>query len=237
MKSSIRPALFQRVSALAVILALNCAAALAKESALNYLETGKPDAATLLAPPPLPGSTEQRADMETVRSVCHAACSNDISAALSEKKFSLASFGPAIGPLFQPGKLPKMDAFFARVHKDAETVVDGAKEHWQRPRPYTLDPSLVSGKLEKSFSYPSGHSTEAMVIALLLSEIFPERSDAILAVGRDIGWHRVLIGRHYPTDIYSGRVLAQAVVKEMKKNKTFQTDFAEVKAEVAAARN
>jgi acid phosphatase (class A) len=50
-----------------------------------------------------------------------------------------------------------------------------------------------------------------------------------------MGWHRVQIARHYPTDIYAGRVLAQAIVREMNENPQFQHDLAEVKAEVAAA--
>jgi acid phosphatase (class A) len=45
----------------------------------------------------------------------------------------------------------------------------------------------------------------------------------------------VQTARHYPTDIYAGRVLAQAIVKEMKKSDEFQKDFAEAKAEIAAA--
>src|SRR5690242_14666319 len=129
---------FSRRLAIAAILALNWAGALAKDSTLHYLEPGRPDAAALLAAPPLPGSPEQAADMETVRAVSHAAGSNDISSALTEKKFSLANFAPAVGPFFQPGKLPKTETFFARAQKDAAAIVDAAKEHWKRPRPYTL---------------------------------------------------------------------------------------------------
>jgi hypothetical protein len=39
----------------------------------------------------------------------------------------------------------------------------------------------------------------------------------------------------YPTDIYAGRVLAQAIVRKMKENPDFQKDFAGAKAEIAAA--
>jgi len=141
----------------------------AKTAHLNYLSPNKPDATTLLAPPPLPNSPEQAADMAEVQSVCHAAPSNDVAVAFSEKKFDIFNFTPAIGPFFVSGKFPKTEAFFQRVQQDAETVTDGAKEFYQRPRPYTLDPSLESGKLEKSFSYPSGHSTDSMVLALVLA--------------------------------------------------------------------
>jgi acid phosphatase (class A) len=131
--------------------------------------------------------------------------------------------------------LPTTEAFFERVQADAAAVTDEAKGSWKRPRPYTLEPSLASGKLEKSFAYPSGHATEAMVLALVLVELFPDQREAIVTIGRNLGWHRVWIGRHYPTDIYAGRVFAQAIVREMKANPDFQHDLAEARVEIASA--
>ena len=202
---------------------------------LHYLNGKKPNAIALLAPPPLPDSPEQAADMAEVRAVCHAAPGNDVAVAYTEKKFDIFNFTPAIGPFFVPGKFPKTEAFFHHVQKDAETVTDHAKDFYKRPRPYALDPGLASGKLEKSFSYPSGHSAESMVLALVLADLFPDKRDAIIAEARTIGWHRVEIARHYPTDIYAGRVLAQAIVHQMKKSDAFEKDFVEVKAELTAA--
>ena len=69
----------------------------------------------------------------------------------------------------------------------------------------------------------------------LLAELFPEKKEAILAIGRDIGWDRVLIGKHFPTDIYAARVLGQAIVRELLASPAFQRDFAAAKAEVRAA--
>ncbi|HEY1718429.1 MAG TPA: phosphatase PAP2 family protein [Verrucomicrobiae bacterium] len=204
-------------------------------SKLHYLADGKPDAIALLAPPPLPDSAEQSADMVEVKTVYHAATSNDIAAAYSERKFDIFNFTPAIGDFFQPGKFPKTEKFFHHVQTDAEAITDNAKDYYKRPRPYVVDPSLINGKLEKSFSYPSGHSTESMTLALVLADLFPDKHDSILAIARSIGWHRVQTARHYPTDIYAGRVLAQAIVKQMEKSDEFQKDFAEVKAEIAAA--
>jgi acid phosphatase (class A) len=200
-----------------------------------YLSDGKPDAIALLAPPPLPGSPEQAADLAEVQSVYHSADSNEIAAAYSERKFSVFTFTPVIGEFFQPNNLPKTAAFFERVQKQAETVTDQAKDFYRRPRPYTIDTNLANGKLETSFSYPSGHSTESMVLALVLADLFPPQHDAILAKARSIGWHRVEIARHYMTDIYAGRVLAQAIVREMKASPDFQRDFAGAQAEIAAA--
>ena len=206
-----------------------------RAEARHYLPAGEPDSAIFLAPPPLPGSAEQAADMAAVVAICHACTTNEAALAFGEKKFSMFSFTPAIGEFLQPGKVPKTEAFFQRLQKDAAAAADAAKDYWKRPRPFTVDPTLASGKLEKSFGYPSGHSTEATVLALVLADVFPAKREGIMAVGRDIGWHRLWIARHYPTDIYAGRVLAQAIVREMKSNPDFQRDFAEAKSEIAAA--
>jgi acid phosphatase (class A) len=228
--------MFVRPALLAAVLGTVLATAVfARETALNYLTADVPAAATLLAPPPLPDSAEQAADLDEVKSVYHAASDADKQAAYDEKKFSVFNFAGAAGAFLVETNLPKTTAFFAKVQLDAEAVTDLGKNYYKRPRPYTTDPSLANGKLEKSFSYPSGHSTETMSLALVLADLLPDQRDAILAHARQMGWHRVQIARHYPTDIYAGRVLAQAIVRGFKKDDAFQRDFAEVKAELAAA--
>ncbi|HEY4415751.1 MAG TPA: phosphatase PAP2 family protein [Verrucomicrobiae bacterium] len=203
----------------------------------NYLTGGEPHVLELLAPPPLAGSVEQAADLMEVRMVSRSAPSNDVAVALVENKgVELEYFTPITGEALVSGKLPKTEAFLKRVHHDAAEVVNAAKDHWQRPRPYAADPSLApAGKLQKSFSYPSGHSTESMTIALVLADVFPDKREALVAKARSIGWHRVEIARHYPTDIYAGRVLAQAMVRAMEANPDFQKDLAEARAEIAGA--
>jgi acid phosphatase (class A) len=215
-----------------IILCVSLLPLLAQE---HYLADGQPDVAALLPPPPLPGSPEQAADMQEVRMVSRNAPSNDVAVAFTEKEFSIFNFTPAIGDFFQPGKFPKTEAFMRNVQKDAAAVADSAKDIWKRPRPFMIDHTLATGKLEKTFSYPSGHSTESMVLALVLADLFPEKRDAIIAEARSIGWHRVEIARHYPTDIYAGRVLAQAIVRQMKESPRYQSDFAAAKAEIDAA--
>jgi acid phosphatase (class A) len=201
----------------------------------TYLSPGQPDAAALLPPPPPADSPEQVAEMQEVRAVCRNAPSNDVAIAFSEREFTIFNFTPAIGDFFQPGKFPKTEAFMKNVQHDAETVTDASKNIWKRPRPFMIDHSLAKGKLEKTWSYPSGHSTESMVLALVLADLFPEHRDAIIAKARSIGWHRVEIARHFPSDIYAGRVLAQAIVRQMKESPDYQHDFAAAQAEIAAA--
>lgn len=219
--------------------ALLCAAALTASighaADFQYLTPGQVDAVALLAPPPLPNSAEQAADLDEVRAVSRAITPADKAAAMSEKNLNIFTFSPVVGNIFRPGHLPKTEAFLHRVWEDGDKEVSLAKNYYKRPRPYTVDPSLANGKPEKSFSYPSGHSTESMVAGLVLADLFPARHDAIIAEARQIGWHRVEIARHYATDIYAGRVFAQAIVREMKKSPEYQKDFDAAKAEIEAA--
>ena len=217
-----------------ILLATNFSSVRAAEQK-NYLPDGKPDFMTLLVAPPLPDSAEQAAELDEVLAVYHAANSNEMAIAYSQKKFSDFTFTPTIGGFFQSNNLPLTADFFQRVQKQAATVTDAAKDYYKRPRPFTADPSLANGKLEKSFGYPSGHSTEGTVLALVLAELFPEKREAIMAQGRAFGWHRVEIARHYLSDINAGRVLAQAIVQEMKSNPEFQKDLAAARAEIAQA--
>ena len=68
---------------------------------------------------------------------------------------------------------------------------------------------------------------------MLLSEIFPERKDAILDVGKEIGANRYLGGMHYPTDVEAGQKLGEAVAKRLLANPEFRKPFEEVKADLA----
>ncbi|HCL92044.1 MAG TPA: PA-phosphatase, partial [Verrucomicrobia subdivision 3 bacterium] len=47
-------------------------------------------------------------------------------------------------------------------------------------------------------------------------------------------WDRVLIGKHFPTDIHAARTLGQAIAREFLASPAFQRDLAEAQAEVRA---
>jgi acid phosphatase (class A) len=201
----------------------------------NYLPPGRPDGIALLSPPPLSGSDEEAADLASAQAVFRGRTPAEEARAIKDASLSIFLYAPAIGSFFEPGKLPKAEAMFQKVKQDITEPLDTAKDHWRRRRPYQLDERLSFGRPEKSFGYPSGHTTRGTVNALLMAELFPEHKDAILEIGRNIGWDRVLIGKHFPTDVYAGRVLAQAIVRELLASPAFQRDLAEAKAEAQAA--
>ncbi|MCU0784924.1 MAG: phosphatase PAP2 family protein [Verrucomicrobia bacterium] len=201
----------------------------------KYLALNQPDGIALLPPPPVPNSAEQAADLASARAVFQAAPPEEKARAEKYAFLTIFKFAPVIGEYFKHGKVPKTEAFFDKVKASLGNSINPAKEYWKRERPYQADATLSYGKPESSYSYPSGHSAVGTVQALILGELFPDKREAILEIGRSIGWDRVVIGKHFPTDVYAGRTLAQAIVRELKTNPDFQRDFAEAKAEVRAA--
>jgi acid phosphatase (class A) len=202
-----------------------------------YLTPGHPDGVTLLAPPPVVGSAEEAADLASARAVFQGRTAEELARAKKDSGLSLFLFASAVGPDFKPGKFPKTEALFAKVRAAIGGAIDVPKDHWKRKRPYQMDPQLVLGDPERSFSYPSGHSTRGIVYSLLLADIFPDKKEPIFEIGRTIGWDRVLIGKHFPTDVVAGRVLGQAIYRELSSSAAFQSDLAEAKAEARQAQH
>jgi len=200
-----------------------------------YLAPGKIDVLALLPPPPPRDSGEQAADLGEVRSVHFSHPAEEEPAAQFENtNLSLVNFAPVITAFSHPDRLPKTKALFHQILRDSAHTVNTGKTYWKRDRPFITDPSLAEGAPTPGFSYPSGHSTIGTVYALVLAEMFPDKRDAILAIGRNIGWHRVMLAKHYPTDVMAGRVLAQAIVRELNASPDFQRDLEAAKAEIIA---
>jgi len=225
---------FARASflALAVLVALPF---LTAASQPRYLPADFPDAAALLPPPPDAGSAEAAADLATTRNVSQARTPAQVAEAGAEIKLTVFNFAAAIGPWFEAARLPRTEAFFHAIDADVRLVTDAGKSHFRRPRPYAADPAIAALATEATFSYPSGHATRGTVFALVLAELFPDRREALLRVGRDIGWNRIVAGVHYPSDILAGRVWGQAIARALLQNPQFRRDLAEVKAELAGA--
>lgn len=202
----------------------------------RYLEPEQVDGIALLPAPPAPDSAEQVVDLNSVRAVFKGRTPAEQAHAEKSATLSIYNFASVIGDHFKKGRYPKLEALMETVKTNISQVINTPKDHWKRTRPYVIDPELSLGKPETSFSYPSGHSTRGTMQSLILAEVFPEQRQAILENGRAIGWDRVIIGKHYPTDVNAGRVLGQAIFRELMKSPDFQRDLAAAKAEVSALR-
>jgi len=197
--------------------------------------------------PPMAGSEERTAGLLLVSNACwkaHTLLTNEWDAATNEIRFSWSPFANQFGPWFSWTNCLWTSNFLDRVRSDTDRITDLGKPFWHENRPYEDAPDLK--KLIKSWgiplnetsstSCPSGHSTRGTVFALLFSELVPDKQEEILDIGREMGWHRVILGAHYPWDVYAGRVLGIAIVRQMKTNADFQRDFNQAKAEIAKAR-
>jgi acid phosphatase (class A) len=235
--NSILPSRISRGGLKAPILALallfvNAAPLLAGAA---YLTTNTFDGISLLPPPPNRASPEEVADLASVRAVFNRRTEVEKARAMKDSGLGFSLFQPAVGAAFDLDQLPKTKALLEKVKKEIGPVIDVPKNHFKRLRPYQIDEHLVLGPAEPSFSYPSGHSTRGTVYSLVIAELFPEKKDGILEIGRNIGWDRVLIGKHFPTDIYAGRVLGYAIVREMHSSTLFQHDLEQAMAEIRDA--
>jgi acid phosphatase (class A) len=216
------------------LLALNLALAVLPLRADQYLAPGEPNGLALLPPPPAADSPEQAADLELSRSVIKSRTHADEVKAMKDETLALMIFAPAIGNDFNATNYPKVAALYLKVKREVGDIINIPKDHYLRKRPYQIDASLLYGKPEGSSSYPSGHSTRGTLYSLILAEIFPEKRAAIEEMGRQIGWDRVLIGKHFLTDVRAGRMLGLAIFHDLMASPSFQHDLAEAKAEATA---
>src|SRR6266850_764837 len=98
----------------------------------SYLRPGQPNGAELLAPPPLPGSAEEAADLASVRSVFKARTIAERDRAITDSSLSFSLFVPAIGAEFDLTKLPKTQAVLEKVKTDIQEAIDSPKDYFRR---------------------------------------------------------------------------------------------------------
>lgn len=98
-----------------------------------------------------------------------------------------------------------------------DAISDQGKRMWGRTRPYDLDPSIapVVSKPGHNPSYPSGHSSAAYAVALVLASIVPERAAEFVDLAAEVAYSRVYGGVHFPSDVIAGARIASAVVTDV----------------------
>ncbi|MEI6810035.1 MAG: phosphatase PAP2 family protein [bacterium] len=217
-------------------LVLNLTSAFAAES-LNYVEQSSIDPVVLLPAPPAADSDETKAELETILRIQETRTPAQVDRAKADAKISMVSFCPQAGSWFTPETLPLTAALLKKVEKDSKYYTETAKNAFARKRPKAVlgtAKTIVDSGDEGS--YPSGHSTRGMLLAIVISQLLPENEPALMNRGWELGWDRVIAGVHYPSDIVAGRVLGKAIARAMMGNPAFKLDFAKAKAEVSEAK-
>lgn len=199
------------------------------------------DSHLFLPPPPDSGSARWRCDAEryawgkTLRDTPRG--ERAVQDAYLHDEYLLESFSEAFGLDLTLDNAPAIVSLIAHMREDAgDLSTRHAKNFYRRPRPFmvfnehTPLPDEEPG-FSQNGSYPSGHSAIGWAVALVLSEINPDRALQIMQRGFEIGQSRVILGFHFDSDVQAGRTCAAIVVAQLHNNKAFLKDLEKAKKE------
>jgi undecaprenyl-diphosphatase len=93
----------------------------------------------------------------------------------------------------------------------ADSVCFGLKDAVDRTRPFVAHPQIDPLYVVHSSSFPAGHAATAFAGATLLSYVAPRAAPAFVVVAAVIGYSRVYVGVHYPSDVIVGALIGVAV--------------------------
>lgn len=204
-----------------------------------------PDSLALLPPPPAEGSAALAADAAAFRPLT--ALQGTPRGALAVQDANLRfpkaaeTFSCALGLPISEEATPNLNMLLRRTLTDAGIATYKAKDKYQRTRPFVVfkAPSCTpreEAALAKDGSYPSGHSAAGWAWAMVLTEVAPERSDALLQRGRAFSQSRGICGVHWQSDIEAGRLIGAATVARLHANPVFNAQVDAARLEVARAR-
>lgn len=212
----------------------------------GYLSRAQiPDSLALLPPPPAQGSAAYAADVEAYRALTalQGGARGRQATRDADLQFPQAAgaFACALGVTISEQATPNLNMLLRRTLTDAGVVAYKAKEKYRRTRPFVAfdAPSCTpadEAMLRKDGSYPSGHAALGWAWALMLTELAPERTDALLQRGRSFGQSRGICGVHWKSDIEAGRLVGSATVARLHDSAVFRAQMAAARDELARQR-
>lgn len=132
---------------------------------------------------------------------------------------------------FSNANLPKMSKLW-KEYTDLSTIVMQEKKRFDRVRPHILEPNIEPIiEVPGHPAYPSGHSTQAYLIAEMMSLIDPSRKDEFFAEAYRIAYNREIAGVHYASDTEAGKNLAHQYIAIRLQDPEFVKIIREAKEE------
>lgn len=143
---------------------------------------------------------------------------------------------PVLGDWATAETLPRTAVIFEQIRRAGRPAIEAAKQAWNRQRPFDFNPRIQPAvERPHNTSYPSGHSADSAIYAVVLAEIFPEHAADWQQQAALVRWSRLVAGAHYPNDIVAGRLLGEFIGRTMLKSPKLQADLEEVRRELRAA--
>lgn len=151
------------------------------------------------------------------------------------------TFTCALGVGITQSDMPHLWLLLQRSARDLGATTRTAKEHYKRQRPFMVNGQPIctpeyTKQLEHDGSYPSGHTTTGWGWALILAELAPDRTDALMVRGRSVGESRNVCNVHWHSDVMQGRLIAAGTVARLHAEQEFRADLEAARTELAAAR-
>ncbi len=203
-----------------------------------------PNSVTIVPEAPLPGSPRQKLDDAIAAAAVklNKTARFKLAARDATMHFPEApnSFACAMGKMVSKEKTPRLYHLLKRSGVDAGYATRKAKHAYNRMRPFTLNNAPIctpqwEKELRHNGSYPSGHTSLGWAWALILSELLPEKADAILARGVAYGESRIICNVHWYSDVLAGRMMGASAVALMHDNPEFIADMKAAKEELSKA--
>lgn len=210
----------------------------------GYLERDAlPDSSALLPPPPDKNSSALAYDKEVNKNVQKLRGTARWAMAIQDANLSFPeaaqTFSCALNAPITEQDTPQLYLLLRRSMVDAVLSTFSAKHKYKRKRPFVIKKQSTctpddEAILGSNGSYPSGHTAIGWAWALILSELAPERTDAIIARGRAYGESRIVCNVHWYSDVVWGRFMGAATVAKLHTDPTFLSDLEAAKDELEA---
>lgn len=226
------------------IIVLYVVSAVAQEAAQIYFSAEEmPDLLRILPPPP--DSTSSGFAHDMMRYMWGKYQRNDLERsdiAVRDAEYSLnriiSEFSEPFGMSISFEETPEIYRLLRDFTATCDNICVLPKNHYMRIRPFMMfhEHTITPNKEDEMVingSYPSGHTTYGWGVAMILSEINPQRIDTLMARGYMFGESRVIVGAHWQSDVDAGYLAASVLYTKLHTNLIFLEQMAKARQEFA----